>query len=126
MAEAEAVAPPEGVNSGTAYPVPSNSSRSSGVKRRAPVRGTYWMETIARRGTVLWGNDPTYKVFRNVLDYGATGNGVTDDTAAIKAAINDSRRYGEKCNGSTTKNAIVYFPPGTYLVSSTTPLPFGT
>jgi hypothetical protein len=84
------------------------------------------METIARKGTVPWGDDPTYKVFRNVLDYGATGNGVTDDTAAIKKALNDGRRCGEKCNGSTTKNAIVYFPPGTYLVSSTIPLPFGT
>ena len=125
VAEAEAVAPPEGVNLGTTHPVPSNSS-SSGVKRRAPVRGTYWMETIARRGTVPWGDDPTYQVFRNVLDYGATGNGVTDDTAAIKAAMNDARRCGEKCNGSTTKNAIVYFPPGTYLVSSTIPLPLGT
>ncbi|KAH6845713.1 pectate lyase superfamily protein-domain-containing protein [Chaetomium sp. MPI-CAGE-AT-0009] len=129
VAEADAVAPPggvnSGVNSGTAHSVPSNST-SSGVQRRAPVRGTYWMETIARRGTVPWGDDPTYKVFRNVLDYGATGNGVTDDTAAIKAAMNDGRRCGEKCNGSTTKNAIVYFPPGTYLVSSTIPLPFGT
>lgn len=40
--------------------------------------------------------------------------------------MNDGKRCGEKCNGSTTKNAIVYFPPGTYLVSSTIPLPFGT
>ncbi|KAH6649971.1 pectate lyase superfamily protein-domain-containing protein [Chaetomium tenue] len=125
VAEAEAAAPSGGVNSGTTHSNPSNSS-SSGVKRRAPVRGTYWMETIARRGTVPWGDDPTYKVFRNVLDYGATGNGVTDDTAAIKEALNDGRRCGEKCNGSTIKNAIVYFPPGTYLVSSTIPLPFGT
>ncbi|KAK4103745.1 glycoside hydrolase family 55 protein [Parathielavia hyrcaniae] len=125
VAEAEAVAPPGGMNSGTTHPVPSNSSWS-GVKRRAPIRGTYWMETIARKGTVPWGDDPAYQVFRNVLDYGATGNGVTDDTAAIKAAMNDGRRCGEKCNGSTTKNAIIYFPPGTYLVSSTIPLPFGT
>lgn len=124
VAEAEAVAPPEGVNLGTTHPVPSNSS-SSGVKRRVPVRGTYWMETIARRGTVPWGDDPTYQVFRNVLDYGAAGNGVTDDTAGIKAAMNDGRRCGEKCNGSTTKKAIVYFPPDTYLVSSTIPLPSG-
>lgn len=49
-----------------------------------------------------------------------------DDTKAIKRAMNDGRRCGEKCNGSTTKNAIVYFPPGTYRVSSTIPLPFGT
>lgn len=40
--------------------------------------------------------------------------------------MNDGKRCGEKCNGSTTKNAIVYFPPGTYLVSTTIPLPFGT
>lgn len=38
----------------------------------------------------------------------------------------DGKRCGEKCNGSTTKNAIVYFPPGQYLVSSTIALPFGT
>lgn len=123
VAEADAVAElgtvaPEGGN--LTSPAPSN------ITRRAPVRGTYWMETISRRGTVPWGDDPTYKVFRNVLDYGATGNGVTDDTAAIKAAMNDGGRCGEKCNGSTLKNAIVYFPPGTYSISSTIPLPFGT
>ena len=38
----------------------------------------------------------------------------------------NSTRCGKGCNGSTTKNAIVYFPPGTYLVSSTIALPFGT
>lgn len=40
--------------------------------------------------------------------------------------MNDGKRCGEKCNGSTTKNAIVYFPPGTYRISSTIPMPFGT
>ena len=38
----------------------------------------------------------------------------------------NSTRCGKGCNGSTTKNAIVYFPPGNYLVSSTIPMPFGT
>lgn len=38
----------------------------------------------------------------------------------------NSTRCGKGCNGSTTKNAIVYFPPGTYLVSSTLAMPFGT
>jgi len=41
----------------------------------------------------------------NVRDYGATGDGVTDDTAAILAAMADNR--------------AVYFPNGTYLVSDT-------
>ncbi|KAF1817732.1 glycoside hydrolase family 55 protein [Dissoconium aciculare CBS 342.82] len=85
------------------------------------------MESIARKGTVPWGNDPNYKVFRNVVaDYGAKGDGKTDDTAAIQNAMNDGKRCGENCHGSTTKNAIVYFPPGTYLVSKTIEMPFGT
>jgi hypothetical protein len=43
----------------------------------------------------------------NVKDFGAVGNGVADDTAAIQAAINSNP-------GKT-----IYFPAGTYLVSST-------
>jgi hypothetical protein len=40
--------------------------------------------------------------------------------------MTNGTRCGKACNGSTTKNAIVYFPPGTYLISSTVPMPFGT
>ncbi|OTA63183.1 glycoside hydrolase family 55 protein [Hypoxylon sp. EC38] len=96
------------------------------TKRAVASSGTFWMEGLARKGTVPWGDDPSYKVFRNVLDYGAVGDGVTDDTKAIKLAMTDGKRCGVKCNGSTTKNAIVYFPPGTYLISTTIPMPFGT
>lgn len=46
------------------------------VTKRA-VSGLYWMEHIARKGTVPWGDDPSYRVFRNVIDYGAVGDGVT-------------------------------------------------
>jgi hypothetical protein len=60
------------------------------------------------------------------MDYGAAGDGVTDDTKAIQDAIDDGDRCGEGCYGSTTKNAIVYFPPGTYLVSSSIEVKFGT
>lgn len=45
----------------------------------------------------------------NVKDYGARGDGVTDDTAAIQAAINATSAKG----GGT-----VYFPHGTYYVSN--------
>lgn len=44
----------------------------------------------------------------NVLDFGAVGNGTTDDTAAIQAAINSLASTG----------GIVYLPSGTYKVSS--------
>ena len=44
-----------------------------------------------------------------VTQYGATGNGTTDDTTAIQNAINAAGAAG----------GVVYFPPGNYLVSST-------
>lgn len=56
-------------------------------------------------------------MWRNVRDYGAKGDGVTDDTAAINLAIADGNRCGANCLSSTVKGALVYFPGGTYLVS---------
>lgn len=47
--------------------------------------------------------------FANVRDYGAVGDGVSDDTAAIQAAVDAS-------NG-------VYFPAGTYLISAAIEVP---
>lgn len=44
----------------------------------------------------------------SVRRYGATGNGVTDDTAAIQAAINSG-------------DPVVYFPAGVYIFSTLTP-----
>ena len=57
-------------------------------------------------------------MFRNVRDYGAKCDGVTDDTEAINRAISDGNRCGPGCTGSTTTPALVYFPPGTYMVST--------
>lgn len=76
----------------------------------------YWVSSIKRQGTVAFG-DPSFKIFRNVQDYGAKGDGTTDDTAAINSAITDGKRCGQGCDSSTVTPAIVYFPPGTYLVS---------
>jgi hypothetical protein len=80
---------------------------------------SYWLANVKRQGSV-WGNsDSNYQVFRNVMDpkYGAKGDGVTDDTDAINRAISDGNRCGQGCQSSTTSPALIYFPPGTYLVS---------
>ena len=50
---------------------------------------------------------PALATTRNVQSYGATGNGTSDDTSAIEAAI-----------GALQKGDTLLFPCGTYLVSS--------
>lgn len=47
----------------------------------------------------------------NVMDYGATGDGRTDDTDAIQSAISDNLGF------ANASDKILYFPAGTYLVS---------
>jgi hypothetical protein len=52
--------------------------------------------------------------FRSVTSFGAKGDGISDDTAAVQAAIDSNR-------GSINAKAAasVYFPPGNYLISDT-------
>ena len=51
----------------------------------------------------------------NVRDFGAKGDGTTDDTAAINAALTKS---GGDTGQTFWQDRIVYFPSGTYLVTS--------
>jgi hypothetical protein len=46
----------------------------------------------------------------NVLDYGAVGDGVTDDTAAIQAAVDAAE---------ANRNNEIVFPVGTYVIAGT-------
>jgi hypothetical protein len=55
----------------------------------------------------------------NVRDYGAVGDGVTDDTDAINAAITAANTIA----GSDVLGSAIYFPPGRYIVTETFTLP---
>lgn len=97
----------------------SNTTSSAEERRERAKRetDTYWMVTMQKRGRSPFA-PAGYQVWRNVKDYGAHGDGVTDDTAAINKAIADGDRCGANCGSSTIYPAVVYFPPGKYLVSS--------
>ncbi|RAL65105.1 hypothetical protein DID88_001211 [Monilinia fructigena] len=93
--------------------IPAKDDMAKIIPRATP----YWYEQISHQGKSAWGPSG-YSVYRNVKDYGAKGDGVTDDTAAINAAISAGGRCGQGCSSTTTTPAVVYFPSGTYLISS--------
>jgi hypothetical protein len=78
-----------------------------GIAGTGVVAGT----AVALAGSTPANASPTTGIF-NVMDYGATGNGTTDDTAAIQAAINAAAAYG--AGGST--GAVVILPAGKYVI----------
>src|SRR3569833_1001385 len=84
----------------------------------------YWYANIAHDGiSPTIKNGKNWTVFRNVMDYGAKGDGISDDAAAIQKAIDTGDSSGTRAAGRsfgmTGQPAVVYFPPGTYAVKST-------
>ena len=61
-------------------------------------------------------DNQTSGIYINVKDYGATGDGVTDDTAAINDALAEAQTYN--------LGATLFFPAGEYLISSTISIPY--
>ena len=56
----------------------------------------------------------------NVLDYGAKGDGITDDTVAIQAAINYANTTYVTTSGIPSSGKLVFIPAGRYLVTGLT------
>jgi glucan 1,3-beta-glucosidase len=97
---------------------PSSAAPVAQAATPAKAASSYWLANIKHQGAAAFNpNSAGYKIYRNVKDYGAVGDGSTDDTAAINKAVSDGNRCGEKCDSSTTSPALVYFPPGTYMIS---------
>ncbi|KAI0180067.1 glycoside hydrolase family 55 protein [Hypoxylon sp. FL1284] len=97
---------------------PVAASQSTAIQQRQDAASDYWVADIKRQGVAAFAGSSDYKVFRNVKDYGAKGDGKTDDAAAINKAITDGQnRCMDHCDSRTSTPALVYFPPGVYLVS---------
>lgn len=52
--------------------------------------------------------------WKSVKDFGAVGDGVADDTAAIQAAVDSGKPYSQYYGGAVP----IFFPAGTYKISS--------
>lgn len=92
---------------------PENSHHVKRYGSGAP----YWLSQIKRQGKTPYGYNQSWVIWRNVRDYGARGDGITDDTDAFNNATTDGDRCGLGCESRTTQPVIVYIPPGTYRIS---------
>jgi hypothetical protein len=96
----------------------------SGVKSLIPTASSSALAHAGARltyGPIIFPNG----FMKSIKDYGAKGDGVTDDTAAIQAALNDGRRNASGAPIYTPPDQLngrpkgLYFPAGTYLISNT-------
>lgn len=85
----------------------------------------FWRETLSTNGKAPFNTDASYTVFRNVKNYGAKGDGTTDDTAAIQAALNAGTGR-TLVSSTTTSPAVVYLPAGTYIITQPLQIPYYT
>src|SRR5439155_11684682 len=106
-------------------------SRSLCTSLTSPVAGqtfcfeqsTNTLKFYTGAATAPWVNVSATQVgVNNVRDFGAVGDGATDDTTAIINAI--GRTYNPSTeNGAVQPIRVVYFPPGYFKTTSTIEVP---
>lgn len=77
-----------------------------------------WIDKAEHGTSSFHPNSSVYQVYRNVMDFGCKGDGISDDTFCINTAISSGDRCGSGCGSSTIVPALIYFPSGSYLISS--------
>lgn len=92
-----------------AYLVANFSVTDAKIQALIATAGTSTRDTLDG----LYGSAPGAQALISVKAFGATGDGITDDTIAITNALN------------STPVGIIYFPKGTYLISSIISVPTG-
>lgn len=78
--------------------------------------GSSLLSPITRSFTQKWDD------FVNIRDFGAVGNGVDDDTAAINRALQQIYKTGF-FESTTAARRTIYFPAGTYLITDKISVP---
>ncbi len=97
-------------NGSTIYSAPAATERYSGVVVEISSTDVSFLQ--AGTGAVTRTAQSKMRDVVSVKDFGAVGDGVADDTAAIQAAVTFARAQG----GESRK---LYWPRGTYLITST-------
>ncbi|WNQ12273.1 glycosyl hydrolase family 28-related protein [Paenibacillus aurantius] len=104
----------------------STDRNPNGQKRQTEVRMNRrsLLKTVGLAGVAMasggWLSEPqkasasTVSAYIDGKDYGAVGNGVTDDYAAFQAEFDVAKDTANPANSS--KSVIVFVPEGTYVV----------
>jgi hypothetical protein len=88
--------------------VASNLSLSTGQGVIIYTDGTNYFTERGTAAAVNVVSPASYLGWHNVKDYGAVGDGVTDDSAAIQAAVNASTGYATITNTVLTSNVATF------------------
>lgn len=99
-------------NSSTSHPTVANDSTQGYTTYsywNCTADNTIWVCSSAASGAAVWKNITGYGIF-DVTNFGAKGDGTTNDYAAINAAVTAMTNAG---------GGVVYFPPGkTYRITT--------